>query len=128
VEALRAIGTFRMLVPRSHGGPELHLPAALQIIVALSKIDGSVGWTVAIGSGGDLFAPLLPRDTYEEIDRSGPDAVIAGSAQPAGTAEAAAGGWRVNGRWPFASGCQHADWQELCASRGAPGSGLLPEK
>jgi alkylation response protein AidB-like acyl-CoA dehydrogenase len=36
--------------------------------------------------------------------------IIAGSAQPAGTAEAAAGGWRVNGRWPFASGCQHAAW------------------
>ncbi len=36
--------------------------------------------------------------------------IIAGSAQPAGTGEAVAGGWRVNGRWPFASGCQHADW------------------
>jgi alkylation response protein AidB-like acyl-CoA dehydrogenase len=92
-----------MLVPRSHGGLELGLPAALEIIVALSKIDGSVGWTVAIGSGGDLFAPLLPRDTYEEIDRSGPDAVIAGSAQPAGTAEAAAGGSTDGGRSPAAA-------------------------
>jgi alkylation response protein AidB-like acyl-CoA dehydrogenase len=36
--------------------------------------------------------------------------IIAASAQPAGTAEAVAGGWRINGRWPFMSGCQHADW------------------
>jgi alkylation response protein AidB-like acyl-CoA dehydrogenase len=36
--------------------------------------------------------------------------IFAGSTQPAGTAERVAGGWRVNGRWPFASGCQHADW------------------
>jgi alkylation response protein AidB-like acyl-CoA dehydrogenase len=53
---------------------------------------------------------LLPRETYEQVYQNGPDAIIAGSSQPAGTAEAAAGGWRVNGRWPFASGCQHADW------------------
>jgi alkylation response protein AidB-like acyl-CoA dehydrogenase len=25
-------------------------------------------------------------------------------------AEAVPGGWRINGRWPFMSGCQHADW------------------
>jgi alkylation response protein AidB-like acyl-CoA dehydrogenase len=36
--------------------------------------------------------------------------IIAASAQPAGTAEAVADGWRINGRWPFMSGCQHADW------------------
>ena len=35
---------------------------------------------------------------------------ICGSAQPAGTAEPVAGGFRINGRWPFASGCMHADW------------------
>jgi alkylation response protein AidB-like acyl-CoA dehydrogenase len=33
-----------------------------------------------------------------------------GSTQPVGTAEATADDWRVNGSWPFASGCQHADW------------------
>jgi indole-3-acetate monooxygenase len=110
VEALRSIGVFRMFVPRSHGGLELDLPTALEIYQALSRIDGSVGWTAMIGGGCDLFAPLLPRHTYEQVYQNGPDVIIAGSAQPAGTAEAVAGGWRVNGRWPFASGCQHADW------------------
>jgi alkylation response protein AidB-like acyl-CoA dehydrogenase len=104
VEALRSIGVFRMFVPQSHGGMELDLPAALEVIAALAKIEGSVGWSVAIASGGDIFAPLLPRETYEQVYRNGPDAIIAGSAQPAGTAAPAAGGWRVNGRWPFASG------------------------
>jgi len=63
-----------------------------------------------IGGGCDIFASLLTRETYEQVYQSGPDVIIAGSAQPAGTAEAVAGGWRVNGRWPFASGCQQADW------------------
>jgi alkylation response protein AidB-like acyl-CoA dehydrogenase len=110
VEVLKSIGIFRMFVPQSHGGLELELPTALEIIGALGRIDGSVGWTAMIGSGGGIFAPLLPRETYERVYQHGPDVIIAGSTQPAGTAEEAARGWRVNGRWPFASGCMHADW------------------
>jgi indole-3-acetate monooxygenase len=110
VEGLRSIGVFRMFVPQSHGGLGLDMPAALEIFGELSRIDGSVGWTAIIGGGCDMFASLLPRDTYEQVYQSGPDVIIAGSSQPVGTAEAVAGGWRVNGRWPFASGCQHAEW------------------
>jgi alkylation response protein AidB-like acyl-CoA dehydrogenase len=109
VDTLRSIGVFRMFVPQSHGGLELDLPTALEIIGALGRIDGSVGWTAMIGSVSAIFAPLLPRETYEQVYRNGP-VIFAGSTQPAGTAEVAAGGWRVNGQWPFASGCQHADW------------------
>ena len=127
VEALRSIGIFRMFVPQSHGGLELDMPGALEIFGALSRIDGSVGWTAMIGGGCDLFASLLPRDTYEQVYQNGPDVIIAGTVQPAGRAEVVAGGWRVNGRWPFASGCQHADWMfGLCvmteAGKPLPGS------
>jgi alkylation response protein AidB-like acyl-CoA dehydrogenase len=110
VEALKSIGVFRLLVPRSHDGFELELPEALKIITALSRIDGSVGWTVGIANGSSLFATLLPPEIYRQVYGNGPDAIMAGSSQPTGTAEATAGGWRVSGRWSFASGCQHADW------------------
>jgi alkylation response protein AidB-like acyl-CoA dehydrogenase len=110
VEKLRSIGVFRMFAPQTHGGLELDLPTGLEIITALGRIDGSVGWTAMIGSGGSVFAPSLPRETYERVYRNGPDVIFAGSIQPAGAAERTAGGLRVNGCWPFASGCQHADW------------------
>ena len=38
------------------------------------------------------------------------DAIIAGAINPSGSIEAVDGGYRVNGRWAFASGCQHASW------------------
>src|SRR5262245_61999095 len=125
VEALKSVGVFRMAMPRSHGGLELDLPAVLEIITALSKIDGSLGWTTAIASGGDLYAPLLPRDTYDEVYRPGADVVLAGSSQPAGTAEATAGRWGDGGRsradastpigWPECASCPIAE--SRCSTR-----------
>src|SRR5260221_2095776 len=108
VETLRSIGIFRLFVPRSHGGLELDLPTGLEVIRALSRIDGSVGWTAMIGGGNGLVPALLPRDIYEEIYRNGPDIIIAGSAQPGGTAEVDADGWGGNGRWGFSGGFPRA--------------------
>ena len=110
VDVLKTISAFRLFVPRSHGGLELDLQSGLAIIAALARLDGSVGWTAMIGNAAHLFAALLPRPTYDRLYGSGPDMMLAGVSQPAGTAEATEGGWRVDGRWPFASGCLHADW------------------
>ncbi len=63
MEALRSIGVFRLFVPQSHGGLELDLPTALEIIAVLGRVDGSVGWTAMIGNASGMFAPSLPRET-----------------------------------------------------------------
>ena len=66
-----------------------------------------------VGGGSNLYLAASlrsPRETFERVYRNGPDVILAGAIAPVGTAEATAGGFRVNGRWPFASGCQHADW------------------
>jgi alkylation response protein AidB-like acyl-CoA dehydrogenase len=110
LQALRSLGVFRMFVPPSHGGLGLDLPSSLDILKTLARVEGSVGWTAMIGSGTALFAPLLSWEFYNTIYRNGSDVMFAGSTQPAGVAKKAEGGWRVTGRWPFASGCQHADW------------------
>jgi len=111
VEALKQAGVFRMFVPRSYGGLELDLPAGLEILVELARIDSSVGWNAMTSSNGSLFSPFLPQQTYETIYQNGTDVIFAGATQPLGIAEEAGAGERVvNGRWPFASGCQYADW------------------
>jgi indole-3-acetate monooxygenase len=107
---LKSAGIFRMTAPQVHGGLELDFPAVTSVLQALAKIDGSIGWISMLASGAATIVPLLPRETCEEAYRSGPDRLFAGSGQPAGTAVAEAGGFRVNGRWPFASGCADADW------------------
>ena len=70
---LTAAGCFRSLVPRSHGGTELSLPAHLQMIEQLSSADGSVGWTVAIGSAAPVLLSKLPRATFDALYAPGPD-------------------------------------------------------
>ena len=110
IESLRAIGVFRMFVPRSHGGFELDFSDGVEIIQALARIDGSVGWSAMISVGGSVFATLLPPETYIRIYEKGPDVIFSGSLRSSGKAEATENNWRLNGRWDFASGCQHADW------------------
>jgi len=110
VERLRSIGIFRMFVPRSHGGLELDFPAGLEVIKALARLDGSIGWIATVAGASSLFVAASPPDLYKRIYQDGPDTAICGSSQPGGTAERVADGYRVKGRWPFASGCTHADW------------------
>jgi alkylation response protein AidB-like acyl-CoA dehydrogenase len=74
-----------------------------------SAVDGSLGWITMLGVGHMPHLALLPRETFDKIYAQDPDIIVAGSAAPAGKAEMVEGGFRVSGRWPFGSGCQHAD-------------------
>jgi indole-3-acetate monooxygenase len=111
LQMLKSVGLFRMSAPEIHGGLELDFPAIARVLQAVTKIDGSIGWICMLANAAGLLVPRIARETYEEFYRNGPDQLCAGAVtRPAGTAEAEAGGWRVNGRWPFASGCEDADW------------------
>ena len=110
VAQLMEAGVFRMYAPRSHGGLELDFPTTLKILAALAEADGAVGWTSMIGTGSLTFFARLPRPTFDAVFAEGPDVIVAGSAAPTGMAHAVEGGYRVSGRWAFASGCQHAHW------------------
>ena len=62
-----------------------------------------------IGAGSWIDLAGLPRATFDAMFADGP-AIVAGAINPSGSIEAVDGGYRVNGRWAFASGCQHARW------------------
>jgi alkylation response protein AidB-like acyl-CoA dehydrogenase len=82
----------------------------MRVYEALARADASVAWTVMIGSGSWCDLASLPRATFDELFAGAPDAITAGVFSPSGSIAAADGGYRVSGRWSFASGCEHADW------------------
>jgi alkylation response protein AidB-like acyl-CoA dehydrogenase len=130
VAGLRALGLFRLWIPQRYGGFELGLPDALKIYEAAGRVDGSFGWAVMIGAGGGLFAAWLDPAAASDIFAP-PHAVIAGSGAHDGCAEQVAGGYRVSGRWRYASGAHYAstftancvitrDGQPVRAEQGTP--------
>jgi indole-3-acetate monooxygenase len=110
VADLRDAGCFRMFAPQRVGGAGATFADHIRMVRELARADGSVGWTVMIGSAAPVILGMLPRQTFDEIYASSPDVVLAGAFNPTGVATPVDGGYRVSGRWAFASGCQHADW------------------
>jgi alkylation response protein AidB-like acyl-CoA dehydrogenase len=100
-------GWFRMMVPRRYGGLALPLPEVVRIEEAISRADGSAGWTVTLCSGAGWFAGFFPPTALSDLF-SDARLCIAGSGTPSGEAHVIPGGHRVTGRWGYASGAHHA--------------------
>jgi len=109
VEAMKKAGVFRMPMPRALGGPELDLPSQLRVIEALAVADASVGWCAMIGCEAGYYLGYIDQGAAREIF-SDIDTVTSGALTLTGRAERVKGGYRVSGRWPFSSGCQHSSW------------------
>ncbi|TML98754.1 MAG: hypothetical protein E6G10_21890 [Actinobacteria bacterium] len=109
VASLAEAGLFRLCVPAATGGLEAHPAVLVQAVEALARGDGAAGWCVAIGATSGLLAAYLPVERAREVFAE-PSAIAGGVFAPRGRAVPADGGFRVSGRWPFASGCEHCDW------------------
>jgi alkylation response protein AidB-like acyl-CoA dehydrogenase len=94
---------FRMLMP----GAPLPLPELVRLEEGISWADGAVGWMVTLCSGAGWFAGFFPPDAFPEVF-SQKQVCLAGSGAPTGEAHIIAGGYRVSGRWDYASGAVHA--------------------
>jgi alkylation response protein AidB-like acyl-CoA dehydrogenase len=109
VHAFAEAGLLRMCVPQAFGGGEVDAATMVQAIEEIAKADGSAAWCVMIGATSGLVSAYLPeagaRDIYAD-----PHHVTGGVFAPHGKATAVPGGYRVSGRWPFASGCEHCSW------------------
>ncbi|MGE0417067.1 MAG: acyl-CoA dehydrogenase family protein [Acetobacteraceae bacterium] len=103
-------GIYQMYLPRSMGGPETPPLVAYRVVEELSRADGSVGWCAMIATAMSLNAGRLPAAVGREIAGIPADYRAAGSARVGGSAHPVPGGYRVKGRWNFASGFDHARW------------------
>jgi indole-3-acetate monooxygenase len=124
VEAFYDAGVFRAMLPREVGGLEVGPVEWLQMIEELARIDSSAGWLAFIQSGVGLT--FLDPERFERFRvRGGGRLILAMSlGRIGGKAVKVEGGYRISGRWPFASGSPFATWlggmSLVCDSGGSP--------
>jgi alkylation response protein AidB-like acyl-CoA dehydrogenase len=109
LDALHEARLFRMLYPRSVGGDEVEPGAYVLALEELARADGSVGWCVSIANSTGLIAAYMDREVARTI-WGDPRATVAWGPPNESRAVAVPGGYRVTGRWDFASGCRHSSW------------------
>lgn len=109
VAKMAEAGLFRLSVPADLGGLEASPRAAIEVLEEVAKADGAAGWCVMVAITSSLVAGYLDAATAREIFGD-PGAIVSGVFAPRAAANVVPGGYRVTGRWPFASGCQHATW------------------
>lgn len=100
-------GWLRMLAPAAAGGGEWPLPRVVRLEEAVARADGSAGWVVTLCAGAGWFAGFLPPPVAAEVLATG-RVCPAGSGAPTGYADVEGDGYRLTGRWDYASGAPMA--------------------
>ncbi len=124
VEALHDAGVFKAMLPHEVGGLEAEPVDWLRMIEEFARINASVGWMAFIQSGVGLT--FLDPERFERFRvRGGGRLILAMNlGRMAGKAVKAEGGYRISGRWPFASGSPFATWlgglSVVCDEDGIP--------
>ena len=108
--AMHEAELFRLCLPRSMGGGEASPMTLLGAVSTVAAADASTAWCLGQGLGCSLSAAFLAPDVSREIFGA-PDSVLAwGPFNRRERVAAADGGYRLSGRWSYASGIRNATW------------------
>ncbi|MGB9379611.1 acyl-CoA dehydrogenase family protein [Candidatus Binatus sp.] len=109
-------GMFRIPQPRRVGGYELSLRTLADAVTSLSEACPASGWVLMVMGAHHWCMGSFPEAAQDEVFGDGRDGLVAGTLSSQGVASVVDGGYRVEGRWQFCSGVDHADWVILgCA-------------
>jgi alkylation response protein AidB-like acyl-CoA dehydrogenase len=109
LQRLHASRLFRMLLPRASGGDETAPALYVAAVEELARHDASVAWNIFVGNSSALIAAYLKPAAIRAVFAD-PLSIVAWGPPNASRAVAVDGGYRVTGRWDFASGCRQARW------------------
>jgi len=113
-QAIADSGLYRLGLPEEFGGAGAHIATFIEVVEEISRADPSTGWSFMANSGSvAILSAHLPQAGAERIFGTGELTLTAGMLAPTGVATKVEGGYRVSGKYGFASGSAHASW--ICA-------------
>jgi alkylation response protein AidB-like acyl-CoA dehydrogenase len=105
-----AAGFLRILQPRRFGGLQGRFSLFSRIVEELTYGCASAAWVYAVLGEHQWIIASYPEQAQIDVWGDDPEAVASSSLAPREAARPVPGGWRLSGRYPFSSGCDHAQW------------------
>jgi resorcinol 4-hydroxylase (FADH2) len=132
-QMLRDAELFKLMQPARFGGFEYGFTDFIDVNIEIGQGCGNTAWCASLGMVHQWLVALFPLEAQQEVWED-PSTIVAGSYAPAGKCESVPGGYRISGKWAFASNCDNAGWYLLGVmfppeeegSRAQPGFLLVP--
>jgi resorcinol 4-hydroxylase (FADH2) len=109
----RDAGFFRLMQPARFGGYEYGFTAFFDVISELGRGCTSSSWGCSLGAIHQWLIGTFPLQAQVDVWGEDPNAIACGSYAPAVVAEKVDGGWRIQGKWKFASNVDNSQWALL---------------
>lgn len=124
IDDLCKANLLRASLPKRFGGLGFDYDLILDIAAELGRGCGSTAWCYGVWSSDAWLIGMYPEKAQEEYWAAGADTLCASCLNPAGATRIAPvdGGYRLDGQWDFASGCDAASWALIL---GAAPDGVL---
>lgn len=110
MQEARDAGFFALLAPVTAGGQGASFAEFLDVVRRLSTGCASSAWVLSFLSLHAWMLCKFPAEAQAEFFRDGQMPLAPAPLAPTGTAVRVDGGYRVSGRWEWATGINHSDW------------------
>lgn len=111
IDALEAAGAFSLLVPERFGGLGAGAVSLVDAARLIGRFDPAASWVTVISNGSAMLSLRFPETAVERVFGSGrPVRMSSIIVSQGGQAVREGRGYRINGKWPFASNILHAEW------------------
>jgi 3-hydroxy-9,10-secoandrosta-1,3,5(10)-triene-9,17-dione monooxygenase len=115
IDELVQSGLVRMLRPRQLGGHQSDPMTYVEVGRELALSSVAAGWLFGVLSIHEWYMAYAHPQFQKEVWGQDDDALVVDAVAPVGSAEPVSDGFRVSGRWRFASGVEWASWAGLGA-------------
>lgn len=127
VADLKAANLFSCFTPKYYGGFELDWAYLSDITKTLGTACGSSSWIVTASAAHNILLGRFPKEAQDDVYGKGSEIIVAMALAGHGEIKKDGDGYRINGRWKFASGIDHADWVVVGVKTDDTGPNGLPQ-
>ncbi|MDP6345100.1 MAG: hypothetical protein QF578_21380 [Alphaproteobacteria bacterium] len=103
-------GLYRIVQPRCFGGYEQGLPVMVRCMMEVARGCPSSAWVLCLTAAHTWWAALYPAEAQAEVFGDDGDLRFPLIFAPTGQALPVDGGYRLDGTWNYASGCDNSNW------------------